>query len=254
MKAQVFWAVSARSQAMGNIGTMLAGTWSTFHNQAGLAVVDRTSFSFHFEDRFLVAGWETEAFSCCLPVKSGTIGIGCIFFGNGTYNEIKTGLVFGKSLGGQIRVGIEMDYLRIQQPSGYGNLHALVPGAGIQVLPVKNLVIALHVFNPAGQHFVNCKSMLIPVTIRTGASLALGEEVLICAELMKDLGKRATYGMGLEYTMGENLQVRVGAHFGEFAQPSFGLGFAAGIFKIDLSVKHHPIAAYSFAASLSLSN
>lgn len=254
LKAQVHAVNSARSQAMGGIRSVLTGDWSAFQNPAGLATVDRPAFAFHFENYFMVPGWGTGAFTGCLPVKPGTIGITYFIYGTGTYNEMRTGLVFGRSFGERFRAGIELDYLRIQQPSGYGNLHALVPGAGIQVMPMDNLILAVHVFNPAQQHFSNCRHMPIPVSIRAGAALMLGREVLICTELLKDQGNKMMHSMGLEYAIGEKLAVRTGILFSEFPQPTFGLGFQTNVLRFDISSRYHQITGYSFAMSLSISS
>ncbi len=93
------------------------------------------------------------AFSLCWPVKAGTFALSFSRYGGEAFHEIRAGLSFGKSLGKNVKAGIGLDYLKIKQSGDYGNLYAVIPSFGIQILPVSGLAVGLQVSNPAGQGY-----------------------------------------------------------------------------------------------------
>lgn len=245
--------VSARSRAMGNASVMLADTWSGLQNQSGLATVKNPLFAFHYENRFMIAEMGFEAFTCCMPAASGTFGLNYAHFGHQGYNENKTGLAFGKSIGDRFRAGIELDYFRVRQTDDYGNLHAFIPGLGIQLLPLENFILAFHIYNPANQSFSNHKSERIPVTIRTGMGYFMEDDLLVCFEVLKRSGEDPAFATGMEYKISETLNARMGVLFSEYMQASFGIGFHVKSLHADFAVWRHDVLGYSPSVSLSWS-
>ncbi|MBN2481556.1 MAG: hypothetical protein JXB19_07445 [Bacteroidales bacterium] len=245
--------VSARSRALGNVTVMLSGVWSGLHNQAGLAVMENPLFAFHYENHFMIAEMGFEAFTFCIPSGSGTYAFNYIHYGYNGYNESKTGLAYGKSIGDKLRAGIALNYIRIHQAADYGNLHTVIPGIGIQALPLQDLIIAFHIYNPAGQRFSNLQGERMPVLIRAGAGYSLEDDVMVCFEIVKRSDNGIVFATGLEYKVSETLCARMGIQFGEYAQVSFGIGWQTGSFRADLAVWRHSVLGYSPAVSVSWS-
>ena len=245
--------VSARSQGMGSVRVMLGDPWSGLQNQAGLAALQEYSFAFHYENHFLVPQMGLEAFTLCLPTRTGTLSLNYSCYGYAAYNENRIGLAFGKSFGDKFRAGLELNYMRVHQAAGHGNMHTVIPAFGIQAMPVKQLIIAFHVFNPARQGFGNHTTEPVPAIIRLGTGLLLGDEVLICLEIEKKSSVKPASVIGMEYSVSKQIYVRMGVRFGEYAQASFGLGYQLKSLQIDLAVWRHPVLGYSPALSVSCS-
>lgn len=250
---QGIYPTGARSKGIGNVSVMLDDAWSGLNNPSGLAIQENIIFAFHYENHFLIPEMGFEAFSFCIPTGSGTFALSYACYGYNVYNESKTGLAYGKSFGDRLRAGIELNYLRIHQGEGYGNLHTLIPGMGIQLLPIGNLIIALHIYNPAHQKFSNLNSEPVPVIIRAGAGYRMSDDVLVCFEMTTKSGNDPAFAAGLEYLVSGSLYVRMGIRFGEYAQASFGIGFRVKSLHADVAVSKHNVLGYSPAVSISYS-
>ena len=98
---------------MGFCSVAMADSWSVFNNQAGMTGVRKITAEIYFENRFLVKELALKAVGVVLPVNAGTFGLSFHEFGFNLYNEMMTGLAFGKKLGKSFSAGIQLDYLRI---------------------------------------------------------------------------------------------------------------------------------------------
>lgn len=243
----------ARSKGIGNVSVILSDAWSGLNNPSGLAVQENVTFAFHYENHFLVPEMGSEAFSFCMPTGSGTFALNYTCYGYGGYNESKTGLAYGKSFGEGLRAGIELNYLRVHQGEGYGNLHTVIPGMGIQLSPLSNFTIALHIYNPAHQKFSNLNSEPIPVIIRAGTGYRFADDVLVCFEMTAKSGNDPEYATGLEYLVSGSLYVRMGIRFVDYAQASFGIGFRVKSLHADIALSRHHVLGYSPAVSIAYS-
>jgi len=242
--------VHARSQGLGAAGVMLPDDANGLSNQAALAILKKVCFSIHAENSFLIPEFNTGAISLCVPTKNGTFGLTHWTYGNETYQECKTGLAFGKAFGKKLRAGIEMNYYSIRQYAGYRNLQAFIPAVGVQVLPINQLIIGLHITNPAGQSFYPKGYKTLPTVFRAGLGYYPGKDILFCLELIRESGHKPVYCGGIECICGKYLSFRMGVSSSERQQYSFGVGLQFEHMRSDLAIAHHPVLGYSPAITL----
>ena len=76
----------ARASALSGAGVALTGLWSSYHNQAGLAHVEKLMIGFHYENRYVVDEYGLHALALAVPVNWGTLGMNAVFFGYSKYN------------------------------------------------------------------------------------------------------------------------------------------------------------------------
>lgn len=240
----------ARSQGMANAGVMLANHWSGINNPAGLAGIKAISFGLFYENYFELPELGMGAFSFGIPTKTGNYGISFITFGYALFRQGQASLSYGKAFGNKFRAGIGLHYLIICQPADYGNLYALVPSLGIQLLPLNGITFGVQVFNPAGQQYIPSGYQDIPSGFRAGAGYKLGNEVLFCAEAEKIIKEKATYYGGFEIILQKMLLVRFGVSPGQFSEFSFGIGLRSQHLTIDLAATRHPVMGFSPAIGL----
>ena len=74
----------SRALALSNAVVSFSDTWSTFHNQAGLAEMNYFSAGFYYESKFNIDELSLVAGSFVLPIRAGTFGIRFFQFGKGT--------------------------------------------------------------------------------------------------------------------------------------------------------------------------
>ncbi len=242
--------VHARSQGLGDAGVMLSDYANGLSNQAALAMLKKASFSLHAENPFLLPELATGAFSLCVPTKSGTFGLTHCTYGYDAYKECKTSLEFGKAFGKWFRAGIEMNYYSIRQYAEYGNLHALIPAMGVQVNPITQLIIGLHITNPACQSFYPKGFQKLPTVFRAGLGYYPGHDILLCLEYIRESGHKSVYCGGIECLCGKYLSFRMGVSSSERQQYAFGVGIMLDHIKTDLAIAHHPVLGISPAITL----
>jgi hypothetical protein len=241
----------ARSQGMANNRVMLANQWSGLNNPAGLAGINTSCFGLYYENYFGIPELGMGAFSCGIPARTGAYGISFMSFGYSLFRQSQASLSYGKAFGKNLRAGIGLHYLVIGQPVDYGNLFALVPSLGIQMLPVSGLTLGIYVFNPAGQQYVPSGYLNIPAIFRTGVGYTLGREVLLCAEIEKISKEKAKYYGGVEITLQKVVFIRFGVTSGRFPGFSFGIGYRNRHMSIDMAITRHPVLGFSPALGLS---
>lgn len=236
---------SARSQALAGSMVMLSGENAFMGNHAGLAAMPGLSLGVHYENCFMVPELGWGAFYCGLPVKTGVFGFAYSTLGNLTYREGQACLSFGKTFGAMIRAGIGMHYLWIRQPADLGNLSAIIPALGIQVIPAPGMTIGFQVFNPAAQQFVPEGYVKIPVILQAGLGFHLGDEVLLCFEARKQSPDPITYHGGIEINIRKQITGRFGISSGKFPGYAFGFGFNFRPLTVDIAATHHPVLGFS---------
>jgi hypothetical protein len=242
--------LSARSQGMGHTGVMLADMWAAMHNPSGLAVLNNFSFSFHYENYFLVPEFGLGAFALNMPTKTGTFSLNYSCSGYSFYRENQTSLSYGKSFGEKFRAGIGVHYLRVRQAFDYGNLFAFVPCLGLQIIPFDKLIFGFQLSNPAGQHYNSFEHIRIPTIIHMGFGYTFGEELLICLETEKKLNEKPDYYGGFECNLLKSITIRFGIISGEYPRYSFGIGLQNHLMRVDLAITRHPVLGFSPAITI----
>jgi hypothetical protein len=236
---------NARTTGMAGAHVMLSDEWSGYSNPAGLSTCHAIRFGLTCENYYMVPELIKGSFSVAVPVKNGGFGFNYSTFGNSYYGESEASLSYGRSLGGKLRAGIGFNYLMINQPEGYGNLFAFIPSAGLQVIPVKSLVVGLFVFNPARQQFNPKGNITIPLIIRAGIGCKLGDEILFCLEAEKKPEEILRLYGGMEIVFEKIITLRFGASSGKCPVYSFGMGFRFRKMVTDLAVSRHPVLGFS---------
>jgi hypothetical protein len=138
----------ARALSLSNAFVSVTDTWSTFHNQAGLAGLESFSAGVFYESRFMVDELSHVAGSLVIPLKSGTFGFSFSQFGKGTYKEHKVGLAFAKSLTKKISAAIQLDYLSKLYPENERANGFATFEAGVVYAATDELILGAHIFNP----------------------------------------------------------------------------------------------------------
>jgi hypothetical protein len=241
----------SRSQGLAGARVMLADRWSGLGNPAGMAELDHLSFSLFYENCYILPETGVGALAISKPTRSGTFSINCSSFGYSQYRESRIALSYGKPLGRKIRAGIALHYLKIRQAADFGNLSALIPSLGIQVLPLQNLILGLQVFNPAGQHYVPSGLIDLPLAVQGGFGCQFGQELFICAEVEKRSRESLKCRGGIEISLHQQLTFRLGITSGVFPEYSIGLGVLFQSVTMDIAVMHHPVLGFNPSVTFS---
>ena len=69
IQASENYIVGARFKAMADASVSLSDPWCTFHNQAGLAMLQKISAAFYHESKFLLSQLDTHALTMAIPLN-----------------------------------------------------------------------------------------------------------------------------------------------------------------------------------------
>jgi hypothetical protein len=195
----------------------------------------------------------TGAFTVAIPFKPGCFSATITSSGFSSFRENRASASYAMKLGEKIRAGIGINWLHIGSPYDYADLYGVVPSAGIQILPFKNLVAGFAWFNPARQEFRPHGYLSLPSILTAGIGYNFGKEVFICMEAAKQPGGIPRFSGGAEILPADKIVIRIGISKQEITSYSAGIGCVFNHFGINIAVMHHPVLGYSPAMDLSYS-
>ncbi len=229
----------ARALGLSNAVVSFSDTWSTFHNQAGIAGLTNLSAGVYYESKFQIDELALVAGSLVLPAGAGNFGISFSQFGKGTFKENKFGVAFAKQLGEKFNAGIQLDYLARTFPENERSKGFATFEGGIIYHPLKNLFLGGHVFNPVlGGIDSPSGKIKMPAVFRLGGHYGFDESVLITAEAEKDTENPLVLKTGIEYLPVKNLAMRVGVS-GKPVRVTAGMGYSIGNLSADIAFSYH---------------
>jgi hypothetical protein len=238
---------------MSHAGVMLSDQWSGLENPAGLAGLRKTAAGVCYSSYYMVSQVGTGAASFALTSRTGNFGVHLMSFGYSSFRQKLASLCYGRNLGKKLRAGVGIHYLRINQAAGYGNLYAVIPSLGLQVIPVEGVIFGIHIYNPAGQEYSPAGYLEIPAGWQAGTGISFGKEVLLCIETEKNRHDPIRCYGGFEVSIFEKISIRVGLSSGIQNEISFGIGFHNQSLQVDMAATRHPALGFSPAVGLSCS-
>jgi len=229
----------ARALALSNSFVSVPDTWSTFHNQAGLAAQKNFSTGVFYESRFMVDELSHTAGSLVLPIKAGTFGFSFSQFGKGTYKEHKVGLAFAKSLTKKLNAAIQLDYLSKLYPENDRAKGFATFEAGVVYAATDQLFLGAHIFNPiSGGIDTPSGFQEMPAIFRIGGHYQFPKMVLLTLETEKSPENPFVIKSGLEFSPVKNFALRFGVS-GKPVSYTAGIGFQTGKFMADIGFSYH---------------
>jgi hypothetical protein len=242
--------IGAKSMGMGTVSVVGTDFYSLHHNQAALGFYDKISVALDYDQGFFAdKNLSTKALGVVLPTGFGTLGVNMKYFGFSEYNEQKIGLAYGKALGKNFAIGVQLDYFRTFIGGEYGSAQAVSFEVGLYGHLSKKLDIGAHVFNPIAMKIGNQNKEQLPVGFKLGLLYNLDPNLSLAIEAEKILEQKTIYKFGVQYLIGSHFVTRVGIA----TNPSlFTLGFGLKWNKIllDIGTGYHQTLGFSPRVSL----
>jgi hypothetical protein len=240
-----FVIADARSRSLALADAAITSDATGWSNPAALAFLKRPCISLLAENPWCISELASGAFSFCLPVKAGTFAVSFNRYGCQVFHESQAALSFGKSLGKKVKAGINLQYLDIKQYGDYGNLYAVIPSFGLQILPIPSLSLGLQVSNPARQGYIPRGFMKLPALIKAGLAYQPEPDILFCFEVFSESDNKPVYCGGIEYKVEKQFTFRIGVSSSRGTQYNLGIGYQGKHLGTDIAVSHHPVLGFS---------
>lgn len=240
----------ARFSGMANASVAIFDIWSGYHNQAGLANIERITAGVFYDNRYNLKEVGIKAATILLPVSGGNFNLNYTQFGFKLYQESKFGLAYARALGKHLWAGIQLDYFRLRLAHTYGKGDTYTFETGILVEPFKDLFLGFHLFNPIQASINTLDSQEeLPVRARLGLAWILSKQLILSLDTEKDMEHNLNTKIGMEYQVANNIYMRAGVA----SIPktiSMGLGLIFKHIKTDIAFSHHSVLGYSPSISL----
>lgn len=229
----------ARSLSLSNAFVSISDTWSTFHNQAGIAGFESVSAGIFYESRFGIEELKQTAGTVILPVRSGTFGFSFSQFGKGSFKENKIGLAFAKTLSEKFSAAIQLDYLSRLFPENKTAKGFATFEAGLIYSPNRRLFFGAHVFNPLKTGIETPEGrQKAPAIFRIGGHYQFDESLLLTIETQKDTKNPFLLKTGIEFSPAKNFFLRFGIS-GRPVNYTSGIGYRFGKITTDIAFSYH---------------
>jgi hypothetical protein len=238
--------IGAKSWGIGNATVALADRNSVFNNPAGLGFLKENFLSTSYHARYNIAGLQTLSISSNYNTKFTNIGLSIERFGDKLYNEQKLGLAIGKSTN-MISLGLKVSYFQAAIEN-FTSKNTLLTEFGVMTKLSSKLMIGFHAYNLTGAKLF--ASQHIPTTLHLGLSFTPTKQILLVAEVEKNIELPTLIKVGIEYQIVKNFYFRTGLS-SKLNHAHFGFGFQSKQFIFDYALSSH--SALGFSNHLSIS-
>jgi hypothetical protein len=229
---------------MGNTSLTAADVFSAANNQAGLAWLEHAEFGLSAQQYFGFTDLNNLSGAAALPLKNSAFGISAYYLGDANFNQSKVGLGYGRKLGEEVSVGVQINYCNTRV-NEFGSANAFTFEAGIQYLPSDQLIIAGRVFNPIlvspGEPFSEEE---LPGLFALGIEYRPAEKLSLVAEAEQNLTEGTNVKLGVEYQMIPQLQLR-GGYMSASRQFTCGIGVVTKALYLDGGIQYHQLLGLS---------
>lgn len=240
--------LGARALGLGNAATTLSDEWSLMNNVGGLAGVKELSAAFAFEARPALPGSSRVAATVNAPTKFGTAGLGMFRFGDQVYSEQVLTAGFANQFG-IASLGLKVNYIQYRA-EGYGTKSGVSINFGGIAQLTPQVAVGAYIVNINQPKISTPDKEKIPTKLAAGVSFRPAEQILLVAELEKDVDYKPTWKGALEFKVHAKVSARTGFNVGPGAA-FIGLGFQGWRIKIDYAIQYSNALNFAHQASAS---
>ncbi len=237
---------TAGIRSNGNQMETLQNANTLFGNQAGLAFLEKHTFVFTAENRYMLGNIFHAGAGIALPLKSGTFGLTAATFGNEYYRENNFGLSYARKLTEGTALGAQINYnwLQVAEAGNQGNVQF---DLGLQQKITSFLHLGFQVRNPIRRSYSN--GYKAPSIFRLGSRLIISKKVNLYLSVEKETDQKENVKVGFDYTIHPKFIVRSGLQTrNQTLSSGFGL-LIKDYLIIDIAGEWQPVTGISPAVT-----
>lgn len=245
-----FPVIGSRQAGMGRSSVALTDFWNIQNNQAGIALIDQFGAGLYYESKFSLNQLSTKSAAFLAPTKIGVLGLTFNYFGYDLYNDMKIGLVYARSFGQYLRIGLQLDYIQTTLGDDYGSKSNVTFEIGLQSDITEQLTLGAWVYNPIQVKLDDFDDERIPAIFRFGVAWKISSSFIATVEVEKNTNYQPIlFRGGLEYGIKDKFFFR-GGFSTQKELFSMGFGFKIKVVRFDISAIMHESLGFSPQASL----
>jgi hypothetical protein len=237
--------MGARSNGIGYASAALADGFALLNNVAGMATLNQPGCVAAYNVAAALPGANRAAFAITAPVKTGVAGLSLFRFGDNVYNESVLSAGYGNKFG-LASLGVRINYIQYQA-EGFGTKGVFTVGMGGIAELTPQFSVGAYITN-LNRPEISVDGDKVPALLNAGIAFTPTHNVLIAAEVQKNLDYEATWKAGLEYAFHQKFFARTGFNIKPNAS-FFGMGFKSSRLTLDYAVQYSSLFQFSHQAS-----
>ena len=231
------------STSIANASVAVQNDWSAFQNTAALAHIDKLELAMQYENHSMVKEMSWKSAQAGINAKYVNIGVSFSYFGYSLYNEMIAGIGLARNFSDKFSMGLQFNYYSAYFSGGEENRYrsALLPQMGISSRLFPNFTVGFHAFNPFQTNIkTDLTEKRIPSIYSIGTNYEFAKNLAWLTQIDKEVSSNYRLATGFEYTMLQQLTVKLGAYRMDYLVPCFGVGLHLGQLHFDLNGELHP--------------
>lgn len=241
------------STSIANTSVAVQNEWNAFQNVSALAHIEKAEASAQYENRFMLKELSTRSIQAGFHTNFVNIGLAYSYHGYSVYNEMLAGVGFARNFGDMFSMGVQFNYytayFSAAEESRYRGTLLTQFGVSSKIFP--KLTVGFHTFNPFQTNIQTENTIKrLPSIFSIGTNYEFTDNLVWLTQIDKEVSSNFRFATGFEYTMIEQLTVKLGAYGQDYLVPALGFGLHFGDFNFDLNCELHPQLGLNTLANL----
>ncbi len=241
----------ARNMGMGGNGV----TGTALFNPALIALYEKKSIRLNYYNPYGLKELANINGSLYIHNHVLPIGVDIQSFGYDVFRESMFRLLMGKRLNEQWILGVSFQYALLQTELLEEKAGRISTDLGIGFQPVENLLIGMLIMNfpsvSLGDKSINIEDFGA-YRLQIGLRWKIINNLFISGTLENNEQHAVTANAGIEYEPFTDFSLRIGIK-DKPLNPSFGVGYAFMMFRVDMAVIYHTVLGVSIGAGVMFS-
>ena len=241
------------STSIANAAVAAQDDWSAFQNTAALAHIDKLEIAMQYENHSMIKEMSWKSAQAGINAKYVNVGVSFSYFGYSLYNEMIAGIGLARNFGDKFSMGLQFYYYSAYFSMGEENRYrsALLPQMGISSRIFPNFTVGFNAFNPFQTNIkTTYTEKRIPSIYSIGTNYEFANNLVWLAQIDKEVSSNYRFATGFEYSMLQQLTVKLGAYRTDYLVPCFGVGLHLDHLYFSLNGELHPQLGLNTMANL----
>ena len=235
----------ARSLSLANASVTLNDVWAHVNNPAALVGIKKQAFGISYQNRFGLKELQSQGVVYAIPVKKVVLSAGSQLYGYQQYRTMKSGLGVSMALSEKVSMGVKLNHHLLRLNENYGTSVSFSADLGLLVKFNERIHFGFAAVNLGRSKVSPNLNERLPSALRLGMNYRLSEQLVVLAELEKNVISPLQVKFATEYKPSEKWYFRGGI---STAPLSFAFGVGGRFkdqFQLDFGTAYHQLLGWS---------
>lgn len=225
--------------------------WHAFSNPAMIAQLKTPQLGLLYENHSLLHELSTRSAQALVTSRFANAAVSFSYFGYPLYHEIMTGIGLARDFSGRFSLGVQFSGMWTYFAATDSYRFAMFPQIGLCTRLSEQFTLGFHAFNPFQTNIQTSVIIKrIPSVFSLGFAYHFNDDLVWRFQGDKEISSNYRFAGGFEYTMMEQMVVKLGGYATDYFIPCIGVGWEVGSLVLDLNTDVHPMLGLNSFASV----